>query len=191
MLRIVFSTLILLFFVPAISQPIEVANLKCEYKVNPAGIEARAPKLSWELHSEQRNVLQAAYRIIVADDARILDRNIGNVWDSKKVGSGQSIQVSYTGKTLSATKRYYWKVMVWGNRNGISAWSKTARWQMGLLTKTDWKNAKWIAYEKLADSNVNILPTDGKKDKFTGNNILPMLRKSFTIRKPVKEATAY
>src|SRR4051812_31376543 len=81
--------------------------------------------------------------------------------------------------------------MVWDNTNLVSGWSKQASWQMGLLTKADWKNAKWIAYEKLADSNVNILPTDGKKDKYVGNNVLPVLRKPFQLDKPVKKATVF
>jgi alpha-L-rhamnosidase len=120
-----------------------------------------------------------------------LNKNIGDVWDTKKVNSGQSLQIKYKGIKLLSTKSYYWKVRVWNNYGNESAWSPLAFWQMGLLNKEDWKAARWIAYEKLADSNINSLPTDGKKDKYNGNNILPMFRKGFTVAKTVKKATAF
>ncbi|RYD75407.1 MAG: alpha-L-rhamnosidase, partial [Sphingobacteriales bacterium] len=72
-----------------------------------------------------------------------------------------------------------------------SAWSKTGFWQMGLLNPADWKGAEWIAYEKLADSNVNVLPVDGKKDKILGSNTLPVFRKVFSVHKQIKNATAF
>src|SRR5207249_5533107 len=110
---------------------------------------------------------------------------------SKKTNSAQCIQVKFAGKKLSPAKTYYWRVMVWNNQNRVSNWSPVAFWQMGLLAKNDWMNAQWIAYEKIRDSLINILPTDGKKDKYTGNNILPLLRKSFAINKSVKKATMF
>ncbi|TDH29340.1 alpha-L-rhamnosidase [Segetibacter sp. 3557_3] len=175
---------------PAFSQ-LSVTNLKCEQKTNPLGIEAKAPRLSWELQSKQRGVLQNAFRVLVADSPEKLKQNIGNIWDSKKVSSNASIGVEYTGNTLSPVRTYYWKVMAWDNKNAASKWSSTARWQMGLFTSADWKHANWIAYEKLADTNVNILPTDGNQDKYRGNNVLPLLRKSFTVERPLKKATMF
>jgi alpha-L-rhamnosidase len=82
-------------------------------------------------------------------------------------------------------------VMVWDNKNRFSLWSSFSQWQMGLLTKEDWKKANWIAYEKIPDSLIDILPVDVKKDTYTGKNILPLLRKSFTISKKIKEATIF
>jgi hypothetical protein len=188
------SSLLLLFFFIAftvIAQDIEVLNLRCEYKENPLGIEAAAPRLSWELRSDQRNVLQTAYRILVSDNAETLQKNAGNVWDSKKINSTASIQVAYAGKSLQPAKTYYWKVMVWDNKNHVSAWSKESVWQMGLLTKADWKGANWIAYDKIPDSAIDILPASSKADKYNGNNVLPMLRKDFSISKAVKKATLF
>ncbi|UKT65430.1 family 78 glycoside hydrolase catalytic domain [Pedobacter mucosus] len=172
-------------------QDIKVAHLICEYKDNPIGIDLMAPNLSWKLTSTKRNVMQTAYQILVSNNLADLDKNVGKIWDTKKVKSIQSIQIKYSGSTLLSTKTYYWKVRVWDNLGNESVWSKAAFWQMGLLNVTDWKGAKWIAYEKLADSNVNILPTDGKKDKYNGNNILPMFRKEFSAGKPIKKATAF
>ena len=147
----IYNLLFFLLVTTASAQPLEVINLKCEYKANPLGIEVAKPGLSWQLKSTQRNVMQTAYRVLVADNPSLLAKNSGNVWDSKKVNSGESIQVFFAGKKLEPTKTYYWKVMVWDNKNNASAWSKEASWQMGLLSKADWKGAKWIAYDKIAD----------------------------------------
>ena len=102
------------------SQSLSVSNLRCEYKQNPIGIDILRPKFSWELRSSQENILQTAYRILVADDPASLQKNMGNVWDSKKVASGASIQVAYNGKSLKSAKKYFWKVMIWDNKGVVS-----------------------------------------------------------------------
>jgi alpha-L-rhamnosidase len=185
-----FLGLFLLTF-PVFAQNLSVNELSCEYKTNPIGVESAVPALSWKIGTGQRDVLQLAYHILVSDDASALAKNTGNVWDSKKTVSGKSLQVSYKGRTLAAGKTYYWKVKVWDNKGNASAWTSPASWQMGLLTASDWKNAKWVGYEKMPDSLVAALPLDTKKDKPSGINIQPLLRKDFSIAKPVKKATMY
>ena len=46
--------------------PLAVKNLRCEYKSDPMGIDVRRPRLSWELVSTERGVLQTSYEIRVA-----------------------------------------------------------------------------------------------------------------------------
>jgi alpha-L-rhamnosidase len=175
---------------PVFAQQLKVVDPRCEYRINPLGVESQLPSLSWKLQSSQQNVVQTAYQILVADNVLDLSNNKGTTWDSKKTSSNQSIQVKYKGRLLNPAKTYYWKVKVWDNLNHAE-WSTNASWQMGLLAPSDWNSAKWIAYEQLTDSNVNILPTDGKKDKFNGNNIQPLFRKAFAISKPIKKATIF
>lgn len=55
--------------------------------MNPLGLDAPAPRLSWELHSDKRGVTQASYRVLVASTAELLARNQGDIWDSGAVGS--------------------------------------------------------------------------------------------------------
>ncbi|WP_244214319.1 family 78 glycoside hydrolase catalytic domain [Pedobacter jejuensis] len=180
-----------LFTVPLFAQDIKVARLSCGYRNNPIGIDFVSPDLSWKLQSSKHNVMQSAYQLLVSGSLTNLNKNIGDVWDTKKVSSGQSIQIQYKGAKLLSARTYYWKVRVWDNLGNESAWSNAAFWQMGLLSGEDWKGAKWIAFEKLADSNLDILPTDGKKDKYNANNILPMFRKNFSVSKAIKKATAF
>ncbi|MBE7169399.1 MAG: family 78 glycoside hydrolase catalytic domain [Williamsia sp.] len=182
---------LLLISLQTFSQHLRVVNLRCAGQQEPGGIEQAAPRLGWMLESDQRAVTQTAYHILVADDPAVLDRNEGNVWDSKEVGSPASIQIAYAGKPLQSVKKYYWKVQVRDNKNNVSNWSPVASWQMGLLSSTDWKGAQWIAFDKIADSNRVNLSIDGKKDTYTGNNVLPLLRTGFAVRKPVKTATLF
>ena len=131
---------------------IAVNSLTCEYKIDPLGISTQNPRLGWQLTSELRGQSQSAYRLVVADDPELLKSDKGNIWDSKKVISDNSILINYSGSPLISGNKYYWKVKVWNRDGDESAWSKTAEWQMGLLTPADWKGAQWIGYEDLPDS---------------------------------------
>jgi len=190
---------ILLFMIPLLpaigfaQQKVTISYLRCENTKDPLGVESRTPLLGWELSSSKYNVMQKAYRILVADNEATLDKNLGNIWDSKKVASNASINIFFAGKALEPAKKYFWKVQVWDNQETVSDWSKTATWQMGLLEAKDWKGAQWIGYEKLPDSNI-IVPAahgNGKKAWGPGRDVLPMLRKDFTVQKSIKKATMF
>ncbi|MFC0775250.1 family 78 glycoside hydrolase catalytic domain [Terrimonas alba] len=194
MQRLLYSViLLLLVMLKGFSQQLTVANLRCEYRKDPSGVDNLKPHLSWELQRDEQNILQTAYRVLVADDSLLLMKNIGNAWDSKKIASGSSIQVQYKGKVLRPAKKYFWKVMIWDNKKQVSGWSNMATWQMGLLKKADWKNAQWIACEEINDTDI-IVPHahgNGKKAWGTRRNVLPIFRKEFSIDKKVKSATAF
>lgn len=187
------SLLFLLLPFGLFAQSLKVLNLQCEYKTNPLGIESLKPKLSWQMQSDARNTMQTAYRVLVAGDAAKLKSNIADIWDSGKVPSGASLQVSCNGKPMQAAKTYYWKVMVWDNHGKASAWSNTASWQMGLLTKADWHGADWIAYDKLPDSSAIVPFYHGKGPKKLGaaNDVLPLIRKAFNVEQKLKKATLF
>ena len=181
----------LLFSLQCFSQSLQLDDIRCEYKVNPLGIDITNPRFSWKIKSSERSVTQTAYRILVSDDPAKLKANTGNIWDSKKVTSAASIQVQFSGKPLKAANTYFWKVMIWDDKGRSTSWSNAGSFQMGLLEAADWKGAKWIAYERLPDSLVYSLVTDRKKDQITTNNVLPVLRKNFAIKKKVKKASAF
>ena len=172
---------------------LEITNLRCENKTNPLGVESKSPLLGWQLESDKRNVKQLAYRIVVADDSLLLEKNIGNVWDSKKQLSAASVNIGFAGKPLQPVKKYYWKVQVWDNQHSAAEWTPISSWQMGLTTMADWKNARWIGYEALPDSSI-IVPAmhgNGKKAWGPRKDILPLLRKDFNVSKTLKRATVF
>jgi alpha-L-rhamnosidase len=122
-----------------------IANLRCENRVNPDGIDALQPRLSWNIESTERNQHQTAYQVLVSSSESKLSPDDADVWNSGKVTSDQSIQLRYAGKPLVSTGRYHWKVGVW-DKSGKVRWSKPARWSMGLLWPEDW-SAQWIGLE--------------------------------------------
>ena len=63
---------------------VNVKDLRCEYLVNPLGVDRPNPRLSWRLESTERGVVQAAYQILVADSLAALDADNGNLWDSAR-----------------------------------------------------------------------------------------------------------
>ena len=126
----------------ALARAVEGQDLRCEYRTDPLGIDAPAPRLSWVITSGRRGVHQTARRIIVASTAKLLARNRGDLWDSSIVRSDQSVQVEYAGVPLKSRMQCFWKVQVWTGTRTF-AWGDPALWTMGLLDPEDWQ-AKWI-----------------------------------------------
>jgi alpha-L-rhamnosidase len=120
--------------------------LRCEYRVDPLGIDVAAPRLSWTVRSKQRGQHQTGYRILVASSRRLLSKNTGDLWDSGMVVSDDSIQIAYAGKPLRSQMPCFWKVRVWDKDSKPSGWSKAARWTMGLLEPADWVG-QWISFD--------------------------------------------
>ncbi len=172
-----------------------VANIRCESRINPVGIEVEHPRFSWIIKSNERDIQQSAYQILVADSPQKLKKNIGNIWDSKVVKSDRSIQVEYSGTPLISEKKYYWKVKIYNQDGKATAWSKPATWQMGLLSVNDWDKAMWIGFENLPDSMKVVPGIHGNGDQL-GNkaikrSIVPLFRKEFSVENKIKSATLY
>ncbi len=142
--------IIMLFRIPVTSAA-EVTKLRCEYLADPLGIDVPMPRLSWIIESERRGDRQTAYQVLVASSEGLLNHDKGDVWDSGKVASDQSIQVEYAGSPLKSRMRCYWKVRVWTMAG--DSWSKPAAWTMGLLKPEDWQ-AKWIGLEPPKDPSL-------------------------------------
>ena len=117
---------------------IQVNHLKCEMLTDPQVIDIITPRFSWQINTTERGIKQLAYQVIVASSLALLDKNQGDVWNSGKVSSEQSINVTYVGKPLQSRNQYFWKVQVWSNNKEVQ-WSNPAHFSMGLLKQTDWK----------------------------------------------------
>ena len=103
-----FSIFYFLFFTFYFSQAqVTITNLRCEMLQTPLGIDVQQPRLSWQLESKQRNVVQQSYQIIVSSSLQKLQANNGDVWNSGVITSSQSAQVYYAGKALQSATIYY------------------------------------------------------------------------------------
>ncbi|NOY58491.1 MAG: hypothetical protein GXO75_06110, partial [Calditrichaeota bacterium] len=173
---IIFLVLVLTFPLKADAN-LTATNLRCEYLKNPLGIDVEQPRLGWMLDSGGQSQEQAGYRIIVADSREKLEKNNGNLWDSGKVQSNQSVHIVYAGQKLKSRQQAFWKVRVWDKNDRPSAWSETATWEMA-LEPSDWQ-AKWTG----------ILQTDNPE--ISKMNPALYFRKSFHLAKAVKKARVY
>jgi len=118
-------------------------DLRTESRVDPIGIDAAQPELAWHIKAARRGYRQSAYQVLVASSLELLNTNQGDLWDSGKVDSAQSVHVPYAGAALGSRADCFWKVRVWDSASRVSAWSAPASWRMGLLTARDW-TAQWI-----------------------------------------------
>jgi len=172
-------TLLLLLPLQKLVAQVSLQNLKCEMLVNPLGIDAPQPRLSWEILSPKRDVVQKAYQILVASTTEKLAQNDGDLWNSGKVSSDESIHVAYNGEKLTSRMKVYWKVKVWTTA-GESEWSASNSWTMGLLNYKDWPKG-WIGFDRA-------FPWDNIK---TDSRLSARyFRKEFQSTKKVKSATA-
>jgi len=167
-------------FVPA--EPVTIGNLRCESRVNPLGVDILMPRLSWNLQSGQRGQFQTAYQILVASSKAKLDQNVGDLWDSGRMNSAQTSQISYIGKPLRSDQFYYWKVRIWDKDKSISGWSRDAFWSTGLLKESDWQ-AEWIGLDQAVSDD----DPDGIHRRLSAR----MLRTDFAVTKKIKKATAF
>ncbi|MEI7828836.1 MAG: family 78 glycoside hydrolase catalytic domain [Prolixibacteraceae bacterium] len=172
-----------------------VTNLRCEDKVNPFGIDVKAPRFSWWINSSRRNTKQQSYRILVADTEEKLSKESEIIWDSKIVNTDASIQITYAGSVLQPDKKYFWKVKIKDQFNNESVWSEIAWFQMGLLAPADWSGARWIGYEDLPDSMRMFPGIHGSGNnlglKGVERSVIPLFRKEFVVGKKIKNATLY
>jgi hypothetical protein len=149
-----------------------VVNLRCELAVEPLGVDAARPRLSWQIASDEPGQRQTAWQVLVSTSAEALAKDCGDVWDSGRVDGDQTVLVPCSGRALASSEHVFWKVRSWDNQGRASAWSAVASWTMGLLSPTEWR-AKWIT----ADGAERLENT--------------LFRREFTVRPGLRRALAH
>ena len=69
--------------------------LTVEMMETPLGLEEKMPRFSWKLSTDEKDVMQKSYRILVSSSAEKLAADNGDVWDSGTVKSRQSLLVPF------------------------------------------------------------------------------------------------
>ena len=89
-------------------------DLRCEDLHAPVGVDL-IPRLSWNIEDTEatRGQVQTAYQVLAASTPENLAADTGDLWDSGKVASDQSLRVPYAGTALTSRQRVHWKVRVW------------------------------------------------------------------------------
>ena len=158
---------------------VQPTRLRCEYLTDPVGIDARRPRLSWELTESapaRRGAAQSGYRIVV----RRMNPGV-IVWNSGRVSSSRSAHICYEGKPLEPCGLYTWRVRVWDEKGKASDWSPEARWTMGLAQEgpRSLPSSCW-AGPRLPDTWNEQQPQPS-----------PYLRKCFTLPGPARRAVLF
>ncbi|MBS1814099.1 MAG: family 78 glycoside hydrolase catalytic domain [Acidobacteria bacterium] len=117
-------------------------RLRTEQRTNPLGIDVTKPRFAWQSDAKSDGWMQSAYELLVASSEKQLKAGKGDVWNSGRVASSDSINIAYGGPALKSRTRYYWAVKVWDNK-GKSSVSEPAWFEMGALSPSDW-SGKWI-----------------------------------------------
>jgi alpha-L-rhamnosidase len=123
---------------------LHTTGLRVEYLDQPLGLDVPQPRLSWQLTAVDRAQRQVAYRIRVASTPAKLADDQGDLWDSGRVESDETVNIPYAGKPLGSRQVCHWRVETWDGA-GKTSRSEPAFWTMGLLQPEDWQ-AQWIAY---------------------------------------------
>jgi len=155
--------------------------LQCEWRVNPLGIDTRVPRLSWRLESGKRGAKQTAWQVLAATTRDRLAADQGDLWDSGKVLTPDSLNVVYAGQPLQSSQAVCWKVRVWDAAGRPSNYSEPARFETALLAPADWR-AAWIT-RKVAGPVPDAKAFD--------DHPAPLMRREFSVNKPVTRARAY
>jgi alpha-L-rhamnosidase len=152
--------------------PFSPENLKCEYLVNPIGIDVRNPRFIWQMNVNRQGASQKAFMIFVGTDSAEVASGKGNVWESGTINSNL-MPVKYSGQNLEPFTRYFWGAKIQDEEGNWSDLSKVVFWETGMMGIENWKGG-WIT-----DSpDYNIKPA-------------PYFRKTFQVQKKIKSARVY
>ena len=132
------------------------------------------PTFAWTVNDSGRGQAQSAYEIRLSPAAGASSssnvkgrRKPAASYDSGRIASADSTQVSYTGPALTSNQTYNWSVRTWNSSGMASTWSTPAAFDTGLLAPSDW-SAWWLQVD------------DGS-----------LARTTFTLAKPVARARLY
>ena len=173
---------------------IRCTDLRCERLVEPIGLDARSPRLTWRLDVDagERDVVQTASELEVEGG-----------WGTGRV-DGWRQQVAYDGPALPSRSVVRWRVRAWTNA-GDTAWSEWATFETGVLDAAEWTGsmitasasspvvrfAKTIdvpgdvvrARLRIAPQGIAVVSVDGRE---VGDEVLAPGWTSYHHRQPVR-----
>jgi len=150
----------------------EAGNLRCEYLVNPVGIDSSNPRLTWFIVDDRREAAQSAWQITVGTDSLKVSNGAGDKWSSGKINSSGML-AQYNGLPLEPFTRYFWSVQVWDAFGIASSYSVPARFETGMMKMENWKGS-WVSDSR----DIQLKPA-------------PFFRKEFSTVKQIRSARAY
>lgn len=152
---------------------------------NTSIVDAK-PEFSWVVPKEA--VMQKAFQILVSSSEDLAEKNIGDVWNSGRVGSSRSFNVEFGGEPLQAGTKYYWRLRIFDKDNRLSEYSSVQEFKTGSyeksLTSENIFHIEKIAPKSLIKNKDGSYIADFGKDAFgtLELNYKPRKKDTLTIR---------
>lgn len=156
-----------LLIIAGIGKPVD---LRCEYIIEPIGIDIPMPRFTWHVSSKSK-FTQYKYKIDIATTKQLLSDNKADAWQSGFIDSKDNFAI-YKGSSLKAHTIYFWRITL-SNNEGKEIVSSISTFETAKMDENDWI-ANWISDDK----NKDFKPS-------------PIFRKSFEANKIIKKARLY
>lgn len=127
-----------------------ITNMQAGGSINPLAVPIDRLHFSWKLETTDENHTQASYRILVCSTDEMANEGTGDVWDTGKILSGQTLYIPYGGRPLKSGRRYWWRLRIW--RDSGESLDSPVQWFETAFAPEDWKG-KWIWKKEAAGIN--------------------------------------
>ena len=141
-----------------------IYDFRIEYRERPEGLAIKIPRFSWKIASDEKNVMQTAWRLTVNSGDKCF-------WDSSEIESDQSVLVPYNGQELIGEEKYQVKLWVRDNYGNIA--ETETYFTTGVFEPADFQ-AKMITHDFPAEETA-----------------CPVFFKKFSVNKPVASVGLY
>ncbi len=170
---------------------LQVVGQQVENLRNPVGVGVANPRLSWASRpvskTDAYSKYQTAYQILVSSTVEGLESGVGDLWDSGKIVSDNSLYVEYDGVPLKSFQHCYWKVRVWDEDDKVGPWSNGGFWIQGVVDQNDWV-ARWIGQPEEVRPDVDLTDVSwiaaSTEQETSEGYALEFFRKEFTLDLP-------
>ena len=108
-------------------------GILCNLRAEPLGVSISNLRFSWQMNDNALGARQTAYQMQIASTREKARAQEGDVYDSGKVISGQSVNVFYAGPSLEPQRAYYVRLRLWNEADCVSEWSEPLK----LITQAD------------------------------------------------------
>ncbi|MBE3087283.1 MAG: alpha-L-rhamnosidase [Bacteroidetes bacterium] len=146
------------------------AGLMVEFIRKPENVKIfdLKPEFSWIVPLNAN--FQTGYQILVASSKEKLEKDIADIWDSKKIQSNKSSEIEFGGNNLAFKSTSFWKVKIWDDKDNPSDYSEiqafTTGTPVGYVTTGNMFQTKLIEPEKFVKIAEESYFVDFGKDAF-------------------------
>ncbi len=114
---------------------------------NEAVVTNPKPSFSWAIDDPRQGAKQSAWQIMVASSENNIKKDLPDIWNSGKIVSNKSVNVSYNGAELQPEQKYLWKVRTWDHNNEPGNWSEFQIFHTGKFKSGDFAwpgESRWV-----------------------------------------------